>query len=215
MNLPFVSVCTPTYNRRAYFPDLIRCFDRQDFSKDRMEWIILDDGDDKIGDLVADHPQVKYYPLKEKLVLGKKRNAANKLCTGEIIVYMDDDDFYPTTRVSHAVQTLLSNPEYLIAGSSVMYLCFEDGAIHKIGPYWRFHATANTFAFRRELLDQTSYDDHKAMAEESGFLKDYTIQLIQLDPMQTVLCMCHGHNTYDKRRCINDGTRTNLSKESF
>ena len=47
-DLPFVSVCTPTFNRRPFIPYLIDCFMKQDYPKDRMEWIIVDDGDDKI-----------------------------------------------------------------------------------------------------------------------------------------------------------------------
>ena len=57
--------------------------------------------------------------------------------------------------------------------------------IHKIwqfGPYGPNHATAGTFAFRRELLKETRYDDNAEMAEEKKFLKNYTIPFIQLDP---------------------------------
>ena len=41
---PFVSVCTPTYNRRPFISAMIKCFDHQDYPKHRMEWIIVDDG---------------------------------------------------------------------------------------------------------------------------------------------------------------------------
>ena len=33
------------------------------------------------------------------------------------------------------------------------------------------HATAGTFAFKRELLKQTKYDDNAEIAEEKAFLK--------------------------------------------
>ena len=35
---PFVSVCTPTYNRRLFIPNLIRCFQSQTYPKEIMEW---------------------------------------------------------------------------------------------------------------------------------------------------------------------------------
>ena len=41
---PFVSVCTPTFNRRPFIEGIIKCFNHQDYPKDRMEWIIIDDG---------------------------------------------------------------------------------------------------------------------------------------------------------------------------
>ena len=43
---PFVSVCTPTFNRRPFIPNLIRCFQAQDYPKELMEWIVIDDGDE-------------------------------------------------------------------------------------------------------------------------------------------------------------------------
>ena len=66
---PFVSICTPTFNRRPFIKYMIKCFMAQDYPKDRMEWIIVDDGTDKIGDLVQDIPQVKYFSYDVKMCL--------------------------------------------------------------------------------------------------------------------------------------------------
>ena len=59
--LPFVSICTPTFNRRPFIPYTIKCIEKQDYPKDKIEWIIIDDGSDKIEDLVKDLSYVKYY----------------------------------------------------------------------------------------------------------------------------------------------------------
>ena len=58
---PFVSLCTPTFNRRPFFPYVAKCIASQDYPKERMEWIIIDDGTDPIEDLVADISYVKYH----------------------------------------------------------------------------------------------------------------------------------------------------------
>ena len=34
--LPFVSVCTPTFNRRPFIQMIMRCFDNQDYPKVRV-----------------------------------------------------------------------------------------------------------------------------------------------------------------------------------
>ena len=44
--------------------------------------------------------------------------------------------------------------------------------IIKFGPYRNYHGTAATFAFRKELLKITSYDENAALAEEKHFLKN-------------------------------------------
>ena len=72
--LPFVSVCTPTFNRRPFIPSIIKCFNNQKYPKDRMEWIIIDDGTDPIEDLIASHSNVKYFKYNDKMTLGRKRN---------------------------------------------------------------------------------------------------------------------------------------------
>ena len=80
--MPFVSVCTPTFNRRPFIPIMLKCFNSQDYPKDRIEWIIIDDGSDKIEDLVWHIPQVRYFKSDTILSLGKKRNMMNEKCKG-------------------------------------------------------------------------------------------------------------------------------------
>ena len=38
---PFVSICTPTFNRRPFIPYIIKCIENQDYPKEKMEWIIM------------------------------------------------------------------------------------------------------------------------------------------------------------------------------
>jgi hypothetical protein len=197
---PFVSVCTPTYNRRKFIPMLIKCFLAQDYPRDRMEWIVVDDGPDPVGDLFEGVPCVKYIRVEEKMKLGRKRNFMHEHTKGEIIVYMDDDDFYPPERVSNAVNKLRSRPDAIVAGSSRIHIYFKDTG--KIGPYGPQHATAGTFAFKRKLLSETKYEDEAEMAEEKQFLKNYTFPMVQLAPEKTILVFSHDQNTFDKRKLL-------------
>jgi hypothetical protein len=213
---PTVSVCTPTFNRRPFIPIMLECFRNQTYPKNKIEWIIVDDGTDKIKDLVeqANIPQIKYYEVPEKMTLGAKRNYMHQYATGSIIVYMDDDDYYPPERIAHAVERLEQNKSALCAGSSEIYIYFKH--IQKMiqcGPYGPNHATAGTFAFRRELLKITKYEEHAAIAEERAFLKEYTIPFVQLDPLKTILVFSHEHNTFDKRKML-DNPHPDYLKES-
>lgn len=215
--LPLVSVCTPTFNRRPFIQNMFECFRNQDYPKSKIEWIIVDDGTDKIGDLIkeADIPQIKYYEVNDKMPLGAKRNFMHQQVKGDIIVYMDDDDYYPPERISHAVETLLDNPDALCAGSSEIYIYFKGmNKMIQCGPYGPNHATAGTFAFRKELIKQTKYEDHAALAEERAFLKDYTVPFAQLDPMKTILVFSHEHNTFDKRKMFEQQQDPRYFKES-
>lgn len=202
---PLVSICTPTFNRRPFIPYMIRCFMHQTYPKDRMEWIIIDDGTDPIEDLLAGVPQIKYFRYEEKMTLGKKRNLMHEKSTGDILVYMDDDDYYPPERVSHAVETLQANPHALCAGSSEMYIYFKHiQKMYQFGPYGPNHSTAATFAFHRRLLKETKYDETASVAEEKSFLKSYTVPFVQLNPLKTILVFSHNHNSFDKKVLLKD-----------
>lgn len=200
---PFVSICTPTFNRRPFFPYIIKCFENQTYPRDKMEWIIIDDGTDKIEDLVAHLPYVKYFKYDTKLTLGRKRNICHEKTKGDIIIYMDDDDYYPPERVKHAVMMLRQTPKALCAGSSIMHIYFKHiNQMYQVGPYGPNHATAATFAFRRELLNMTKYDEEACVAEERKFLMDYKVPFVQLDPMKTILVFSHNHNSFDKKMLL-------------
>jgi hypothetical protein len=149
------------------------------------------------------------------LNLGAKRNLMHQYATGSIIVYMDDDDYYPPERISHSVEKLTQNSEALCAGSSEIYIYFKGmDKMIQCGPYGPNHATAGTFAFKKELLEQTKYEDNAALAEERAFLKDYTIPFVQLDPLKTILVFSHEHNTFDKRKMFDQKQDPKYFKES-
>lgn len=204
---PFISICTPTFNRRPFIETMFQCYRNQTYPKSNMEWIIIDDGTDKIEDLIkaSNIQEIKYFPIEKKMKLGAKRNLMHEKTKGSIIVYMDDDDYYPPERIAHAVETLIKNPQALCAGSSELYIYFKHiSKMYQSGPFGPTHATAGTFAFRRELLNITRYDEEACLGEERAFLKQYTIPFVQLDPMKTILVFSHNHNTFDKKNMLNN-----------
>lgn len=210
-DIPFVSVLTPTYNRRKFIPAAIRCFRNQSYPQDRMEWIILDDGEDKVKDLFDEAiasglTNIKYHAIQgEKLPIGAKRNRINELAKGDIVVCWDDDDYYPPDRVKKAVTKLRSSAGYKVpvTGSSQLYLYFTDrDEIWSIGPYNPNHCTNGTMAYWRSYFGTHRYDDTAAMAEEKKFMDDWKTSVFQLHPEDTMLVICHAHNTFDKRNLL-------------
>ena len=75
-NRPFVSVLTPTYNRKRFIPALINCYANQNYPHDRMEWIILDDGQDSVEEYFKNAsrfiPNIRYLRDTQKQLIGKK-----------------------------------------------------------------------------------------------------------------------------------------------
>jgi glycosyltransferase involved in cell wall biosynthesis len=198
-----VSVVTPTYNRRKFIPALIEIYRTQTFPKDKMEWIIADDGRESVEDLFTEAqktlPNIRYVRLDEKMRIGAKRNLLNSLATGDIIVAMDDDDYYPPTRVESVVSAFRKYPKVDLAGSSEMHMYYTDEKkIYTLGPFGIKHATNGTMAWRKQYSDKHKYDEFVTMTEEISFLENYKHQMIQLDPTDTILVICHTDNTVDK-----------------
>jgi hypothetical protein len=127
---------------------------------------------------------------------------------------MDDDDYYPPERVSHAVEMLMLNKNALVAGSSEMHIYFDSiKSIMQFGPYGPSHATAATFAFKKELLLSSSYDDNALLAEERHFLKNYTVPFIQLNTLKTILVFSHKHNSLNKDKML-ENPKITMAKQS-
>lgn len=210
---PFVSVCTITYNRTEYFPLLLKCIESQDYPLDRIEWVILDDSDaytEELNITSGTSLRIKYKKLEKHVPLGTKRNLSHELCSGEYIVYMDDDDYYPPERISHAVDTLMKSEED-IAGSTKLLIYFtHDDQIWLSGPFHSKHATANSFAMTKNFASQHFYDKEAMCNEEKSFLNNYTIPMAQLDPTKTTICLAHNTNTFDKRRMRANGPSKNM-----
>jgi hypothetical protein len=72
----------------------------------------------------------------------------------------------------------------------------------QFGPYGPNHATAATFAFKRELLKQTNFNEESSVAEEKFFLKNYTIPFVQLETTKSILVFSHNHNSFDKKELL-------------
>jgi glycosyltransferase involved in cell wall biosynthesis len=200
-----VSVITPTYQRRPFIPALIQIYQQQTYPKEKMEWIILDDGRDKVEDLFKEAakviPNVRYIYHPEKLRIGEKRNRLNQEAKGKIIVAMDDDDFYPPHRVQTVVDAFAKNPNIDLAGSSKMFMYYMDTKnIYSIGPTGDLHATNGTMGYRKRYANKHQYDNFVTKGEEISFLENYRHPLVQLDPFASILVICHTDNTVDKTK---------------
>ena len=199
--LPFVSIITCTFKRQSFFNNIKNMVRAQDYPHDKIEWIIIDDTPDLDSSSVfpsdLDGIQVHYFYLKKKISLAKKRTLLNHKAKGLYIINMDDDDYYPRCRVSHAVEKLQSSGKAL-AGSSKMFMFFsKDASIYQLGPYREDHGTAATLAYTKEytLTHDFGYGNY---AEEGVFTEEWKHPMEALDPMKTVLALSHSNNTIEK-----------------
>jgi cellulose synthase/poly-beta-1,6-N-acetylglucosamine synthase-like glycosyltransferase len=211
-------VLTPIYGRHKFIPILIRQFQSQDY-KGKMEIIILDDSPepyDGAKEMCEKDPRIKYHHDIVKRLIPYKRNRLNELAKGDIIVCVDSDDVIMPTRVSHAVKKLLSAPKGTnLAGSTILYIYDTNTeCMYQVGPYHARHGTAGTFAYKREYLKNHSFNENTDInyGEEKVFTNNFTEPMVQLNTWDTIVCINHGNNTFDKTRLLVNKAHANLRK---
>lgn len=210
---PFVSVVTPTKNRPEFIPNILRNFIRQDYSMERMELLIADDSDISYENIYPKKDNIKYYYV-ENMNIGTKRNFLCDKCKGDIIVFMDDDDYYPNDKVSNVVDNLWES-KYQVSGSSIMhiyYICYDK--IFRYGPYnlknnKTNHTTCGTMSIKKDYFKNNKFPN-KEKSEEKDFLRDWKTEVLQLDSFKSILCISHLDNTVDKHKYIKTGVKTDI-----
>ncbi len=171
---PSVSCLMPTYNRRRFAERAIGFFLAQDYA-DR-ELVILDDGEDAIGDLVPAGTPIRYHRLSERMTIGAKRELACQMAEGEVLVQWDDDDWYGPTRLRRQVAPLASgNAEitgivrgYLFDLTTLLFWRGEpplhQGNLHAL-------IVAGTLAYTREAWQATTGYPDRSIGEEVALLQ--------------------------------------------
>lgn len=194
---PLVSCLMPTHNRRSFVAQSISYFLRQDY--EHRELIVLDDGDDRIEDLVPADPRIRYVPLGEKLVLGEKRNRACELARGDILVHWDDDDWHAPQRLSYQVAELERTGAALCGTGKVLYL--EPAA----GRAWLYESPATRrrwisgLCYRKDLWRENRFA-HVHVGEDTRFVWNPRIAApLVLPDHRFFVGVVHGANTSRKR----------------
>lgn len=197
-----IVACTPTRNRRWAWKFSKSCMDAQIQKPD--VWIVVDNSTEPELDWSIANwaPHRIYEHVDEPKPIGWLRNRCLELALQEgadYIVFWDDDDYYPPTRISSSIQALEAKPEADIAGTSMMYLLLtRENVLMTTGPFHDHHCTGATMTVRRRYAEKNRFDPEKARGEEVTFTKNWMANIVQLRPEDVIVVMGHQHNTVDK-----------------
>jgi len=149
----------PTADRRRFVPVAIRLFFQQDYED--KELIIVDDGSDRVADIVPEDSRITYIGLAQRTKLGVKRNLACEAARGDVIVHWDDDDWSAPWRLRYQADALENDRldicglarvfflnggtneawEYVQPARSVPWICGSTLCYRK--SFWRSHPFPN------------------------------------------------------------------------
>ena len=154
---PMVSCLMPTADRRRFVWHALQLFLRQDYAN--RELVIVDDGRDRVEDLVPDDPRIRYVRAERSPTLGAKRNLACSLARGEILAHWDDDDWAADARLSLQVAALQASGAEVCGLSVVRY--FDPVEARAWEYRWtdqqRAWVGGNTLMFRRAAWERRPF----------------------------------------------------------
>lgn len=124
-DLPPVSIVTLTKNRKLVFNTAVFCYMNFMYPRDKLEWIIVDDTDkidEDITDVLPDKEKhnIRHVRLHKPMSISDKRNLGVSLSKYELIMNMDDDDYYYPDTVLAKVRALAKYPSKHVVVSCLL-----------------------------------------------------------------------------------------------
>lgn len=202
--LPQVSIITPTWNRKELFLLALNNFYNIDYPKDKLEWIIVDDSCEKqkVKTIIPEDNRIKYIELdvEKALPISQKRNIAIQNASHDIIVHMDDDDFYYPQHILSRVKVLLSNSDIKCVGSTELG-CYNilNQQSFKVGDKQSILAEATMCYYKSFWLERPFFERVQA-GEALHFLKGREKQVVQMPFTYIMIALTHKTNITKKLR---------------
>jgi glycosyltransferase involved in cell wall biosynthesis len=152
MSKPYVSVLIDTYNHERFIAQAIASVLDQDMPMEHVEIVVVDDGStDGTPDIVRRfEPRVR---LIRKVNGGQASafNAGIPECHGEILAFLDGDDWWALGKLRRVVEEMEHEPEVGIVGNGIIQV-FENGEEHSeflhTTPRFRINSVEGARIFR-------------------------------------------------------------------
>ncbi len=195
---PVVSCIMPTHNRRAFVPQALAYFARQDYP-DR-ELIIVDDGSDPVSDLMLNDARIRYLRPDRPCSIGTKRNLACQSARGTLIVHWDDDDWIANWRLSYQVDQLLtSGADVCGLDTLLFYRPATDQAWRYTYPHSnKTWVAGGTLCYTRSFWRTNPFPDIN-VGEDTRFVWGNTAsKIIALTRSDFYVALIHAQNTAAK-----------------
>jgi glycosyltransferase involved in cell wall biosynthesis len=215
-----ITILVPTWNRRKFLGLFLMNVKNQDYPHEKLNLIIDDDGPEgeKFINNIKEveeylHPiKVKYINNKPRRSIGKKRNDLIKECKTKIFCFMDDDDVYFSTYISHSY-TVMKNKKVGCVGSDKMVFCMTDKNfdIHAIdcGNRASLIHEATLMMTYKYYRASCKFGDNSAGEGKNIFI-GHERSVAITDIMKIMCCVQHGENTIDKLQFAKEENKLNI-----
>ncbi len=125
--MTLVSIITPSYNQAKYLEQTIQSVLRQDYP--RIEYIVMDgaSSDGSVEIIKKYAGQLTYWESQQDLGQADAINKGFARATGDIVAWLNSDDYYLPGIISKAVQVFEENPDVVLIYGNMLAVD-ENGA---------------------------------------------------------------------------------------
>jgi glycosyltransferase involved in cell wall biosynthesis len=130
MAKPFVSVLIDTYNHERFIEQAVVSVLEQDFPAREREILVVDDGStDTTPDILKKFAPGIQVLRKENGGQASAFNAGIPECQGEIVAFLDGDDWWAQGKLARVAEAMRAEPEVGIVGHGITEV-YTDGREH-------------------------------------------------------------------------------------
>ena len=214
---PPISIITPTYNRKKLFDIAFHNLLSTDYPLNKIEWIVIEDNE-KTPHMVSENiinfqiqvPQIKikYMPIEGRMSIGEKRNCAIKEATNDIILFMDDDDHYPTTSFRRRVAWLTKgvkrgelSARIVCCTTIALYDLNRGTSAVNVPPFdipFSQRISEATLTFYKSAWTERPFT-HVSLSEGEDWIQGRENQVIEIPPQQIIIAFSHSYNQSSRR----------------
>lgn len=195
--LPSVTIVTPTYERRKLFYIAMRNFNEFDYPRNKLEWVILDDSRESMGDIIPKDKRINYIHIpNEHYSIAKKRNLGADFASNEIILHMDDDDYYPPESILARVKLLL---KYKDKGIKCVG-CSEIGVYNMLNKNSILASDGDTslseasMGYFKDFWRERPFNEEELEGEYRGFIFGRFEQIMDIPYAFIIIAFTHKNN---------------------
>ena len=215
---PPISIITPTYHRKQLIEIAFHNLLSTDYPKNKIEWIVIEDNEKKsmwAGESIINFQiqvpsiRMKYIPIEGHMTIGEKRNLAIEQASHDIILFMDDDDHYPSTSFRRRVAWLTKGTKRGQTGDAKIACCttlalydLKTGiSAVNVPPYdipFSQRISEATLTFYKSAWEERKFPQ-VSIAEGESWIEGREDQVMEMPPQQIIVAFSHGANQSSRR----------------
>jgi len=202
--LPGVTIVTPTKDRLKFMEICAGCVDTQCYPRDKLEWLVIDDGKDTCEDIIKHIPFAKHILCMSGHTIAAKRNIGAQMAKYPVIVHFDDDDIYPPNSILFRVSMLMRG------GSKGAVFCTTIPC-YDLQNYISFvnvppmHLTMServseaTLAYTKQFWEEKGFHEDTRIAEGDTFLRGREDKCREISPQEVIVSLVHSKTTSSRK----------------